>query len=76
MRRHAEAVGVLQAGHDPRVWAARGAPLTSRPARGRALQDSPGLVQLQIVEKWNGVTPLVVGNGGSGANILLPISGK
>ncbi len=42
--------------------------------RGRALQDNPGLVQLQIVEKWNGVTPLVVG-AGSGANILLPISG-
>ncbi len=41
--------------------------------RGRALQDSPGLVQLQIVEKWNGVSPLVVGGGGSGANILLPI---
>jgi len=44
--------------------------------RGRALQDSPGLVQLQIVEKWNGVSPLVVGSGGSGANILLPIGGK
>jgi prohibitin 2 len=41
--------------------------------RGRALQDSPGLVQLQIVEKWNGIAPLVVGGGGSGANILLPI---
>jgi prohibitin 2 len=41
--------------------------------RGRALQDSPGLVQLQIVEKWNGVSPLVVGSGGSGANVLLPI---
>lgn len=42
--------------------------------RGRALQDSPGLVQLQIVEKWNGISPLVVGGGaGSGANILLPI---
>jgi len=44
--------------------------------RGRALQDNPGLVQLQIVEKWNGVSPLVVGGGGSGANILLPIGGK
>jgi prohibitin 2 len=44
--------------------------------RGRALQDSPGLVQLQIVEKWNGISPLVVGSGGSGANILLPIGGK
>lgn len=45
--------------------------------RGRALQDSPGLVQLQIVEKWNGITPQVVGvgTGGSGANILLPIGG-
>lgn len=42
--------------------------------RGRALQESPGLVQLQIVEKWNGVSPLVVGAGGSGANILLPIT--
>ncbi len=41
--------------------------------RGRALQDSPGLVQLQIVEKWNGISPLVVGGSGSGANILLPI---
>ena len=44
--------------------------------RGKALQDSPGLVQLQIVEKWNGISPLVVntGGGGGGANILLPIS--
>lgn len=43
--------------------------------RGRALQDSPGLVQLQIVEKWNGISPLVVGGGqgSQGANILLPI---
>ena len=43
--------------------------------RGRALQDSPGLVQLQIVEKWNGISPLVVGGSGQGANILLPIGG-
>ncbi len=42
--------------------------------RGKALQDSPGLVQLQIVEKWNGVSPLVVSSpGNGGANILLPI---
>ena len=42
--------------------------------RGKALQDSPGLVQLQIVEKWNGISPLVVNSGGGGgANILLPI---
>jgi prohibitin 2 len=43
--------------------------------RGRAVQDNPGLVQLQIVEKWNGISPLVIGGGGGsgGANILLPI---
>jgi len=41
--------------------------------RGRAVQDNPGLVQLQIVEKWNGISPLVIGGSGSGANILLPI---
>ncbi len=43
--------------------------------RGRAVQDNPGLVQLQIVEKWNGISPLVIGGGGAsgGANILLPI---
>jgi len=44
--------------------------------RGKALQDNPGLVQLQIVEKWNGISPLVVGGGGGGANILLPINQK
>ncbi len=43
--------------------------------RGRAVQDNPGLVQLQIVEKWNGISPLVIGGGtgSGGANILLPI---
>lgn len=44
--------------------------------RGKALRESPGLVQLQIVEKWNGISPLVVNSGGEGgaANILLPLS--
>lgn len=41
--------------------------------RGKALRDNPALIQLQIVEKWNGISPLVVGGGGSGANILLPL---
>lgn len=41
--------------------------------RGRAVQDNPGLVQLQIVEKWNGISPLVIGGSGGGANILLPL---
>jgi prohibitin 2 len=46
--------------------------------RAEAIRDNPGLIQLQIVEKWDGRSPLVIGGGGgnstSGANILLPIS--
>ena len=43
--------------------------------RAEAIRDNPGLIQLQIVEKWDGKSPLVVGGGegASGANILLPI---
>lgn len=43
--------------------------------RGEALRENPALIQLQIVEKWNGVTPVVLSTGGetSGANILLPL---
>lgn len=45
--------------------------------RAEAIRDNPGLIQLQIVEKWDGKSPLVVGGGGGadsqGANILLPI---
>jgi prohibitin 2 len=44
--------------------------------RGQALQDTPGLIQLQIVEKWDGRSPLVIGSGGdagSGTNFILPL---
>ncbi len=42
--------------------------------RGEALRDNPSLINLQIVEKWDGRTPLVVGGGGEGgSDILLPI---
>lgn len=45
--------------------------------RAEAIRDNPGLIQLQIVEKWDGKAPLVIGGGGadgsSGANILLPL---
>jgi len=45
--------------------------------RGKALQDNPGLVQLQIVEKWNGVAPTVLSTTGThGANIILPLDIK
>ena len=39
--------------------------------RGDAIRQNPGVVNLMIAEKWNGVSPLVV--GGSGSNIMLPI---
>jgi prohibitin 2 len=38
--------------------------------QGEALQSAPKLVDLKMVEKWNGVAPQVVG---SGTNILLPL---
>ncbi len=44
--------------------------------RGEALRDTPGLIQLQIVEKWDGKAPLVIGGGGgenTGANFILPL---
>ena len=44
--------------------------------RGRALRESPSFIQLQIVEKWDGKSPQVVGGGATGANILLPIGTK
>lgn len=45
--------------------------------RGDALRDNPNLIQLQIVEKWDGKAPLVVGGSGhdgGSANILLPLA--
>jgi prohibitin 2 len=44
--------------------------------RAEAIRDNPGLIQLQIVEKWDGKAPLVVGGSSEqsgGANILLPL---
>ncbi len=43
--------------------------------RSEALRGNPELIQLQIVEKWDGRTPLVIGgsSGTGGANILLPL---
>jgi len=44
--------------------------------RGQALKQSPALIQLQIVEKWDGKAPLVVGGAGGasgGTNIILPL---
>jgi prohibitin 2 len=41
--------------------------------RGQALRENPSVIDLQIVEGWDGVTPLVVGPGAQGANMLLPL---
>ena len=41
--------------------------------QGEALEKAPKLVELKMVEKWNGVAPQVVG---SGSNILLPLEKK
>jgi prohibitin 2 len=38
--------------------------------RGKALKENPALVDLQIVEKWDGFTPLVIGGGD---NFVLPL---
>lgn len=43
--------------------------------RGKELRQNPAFLKLQIVEKWDGVSPLVVGGeSGSGASILVPMS--
>lgn len=41
--------------------------------RGKALRENPSVLELQVVERWDGVTPLVVGPGATGANMLLPL---
>jgi prohibitin 2 len=40
--------------------------------RGQALRANPDFIKLQIVQNWNGKSPLVVGSEG-GANMLLDI---
>jgi prohibitin 2 len=41
--------------------------------RGKALSENPSVIDLQVVEQWDGVTPLVVGPGAKSANMLLPL---
>ena len=41
--------------------------------RGKALRENPSVLELQIVEHWDGVTPLVVGPGATGASMMLPL---
>jgi prohibitin 2 len=41
--------------------------------RGKALRENPSIIDLQIVERWDGVPPLVVGPAASGAGMILPL---
>lgn len=41
--------------------------------RGQALRDNPDFIKLEVVQNWNGKSPLVVGAGGGGANLLLQL---
>ncbi|HKS38867.1 MAG TPA: prohibitin family protein [Verrucomicrobiae bacterium] len=41
--------------------------------RGKALSENPSVIDLQVVEQWDGVTPLVVGPNAQGAGMLLPL---
>lgn len=43
--------------------------------RGEALKQTPAFIDLQVVEKWDGHTPLVVNGGGEGGatGMLLPL---
>jgi prohibitin 2 len=41
--------------------------------RGTALRENPSVLELQIIEHWDGVTPRVVGPGVTGANMMLPL---
>ncbi|MCL2626752.1 MAG: prohibitin family protein [Cystobacterineae bacterium] len=41
--------------------------------RGEALRQNPQVIEMNLVEKWNGVSPLVVGGGVQGPGIILPL---
>lgn len=41
--------------------------------RGKALRENPSIIDLQIVERWDGITPLVVGSSANGSSMILPV---
>jgi len=41
--------------------------------RGNALKQNPQVLQMNLIEKWNGVSPLVVGGGTQGPSFILPL---
>ncbi len=41
--------------------------------RGEALRQNPAFIDLQIVEKWDGQSPVVVSDGGDEAKVMIPV---
>lgn len=42
--------------------------------RGRVLRENPAFIQLQIVEKWDGISPMVVGGQGDSTPVMVPLT--
>lgn len=42
--------------------------------RGDALRQNPSVIELQLIEKWNGVSPQIVSGSAQGVSLLLPAS--
>lgn len=40
--------------------------------RGDALSKNPAVIQLELVNRWNGVSPQIVTSGGAGTSLILP----
>ena len=41
--------------------------------QGQALRENPSVLDLDIVTRWDGVMPVVVGPGVEGADVILPL---
>ncbi len=55
---------------DTAVIKARGEAESIR-IRGQALKDNPSFVELQVVDRWDGIAPLIIG---SGDGVMMPLS--
>ncbi len=42
--------------------------------RGEAIRKNPSIIELQMIEKWNGVSPLVIGQ--TAGNFVLPLENR
>jgi prohibitin 2 len=41
--------------------------------QGTAIRSNPETMQMELIKKWNGVSPQVISGGAHGANIILPL---